>query len=154
MGLGHMTSVPHREGHGNRSGSLRAHARFGWRPARGPKELIWVQLTKGSQDDASRGVYAAESIAQGSGRAAACYVRFGKDDHIGCRGLLCRLGVAIQMQLSVDGVDRTNHEVYVIVVLENGVGKDREENGSRVREPGRLHDHPAQRRYFASIFFV
>jgi hypothetical protein len=68
--------------------------------------------------------------------------------------LLGRLGVAIEVRLRVKGVDRADHEVHVIVVLQDGVGKDAKEDGSRVCETRGLDDHPVQCRYRARLFLV
>src|SRR5215218_3501621 len=118
------------------------------------KELGDVYLAEGSLEDPGRRVYRAQPRQQAPCDARLRYVRLGHDDLVGRRDLLERLRVAVQVQVSVDRVDRSEYQVHREVVLQDGIGEDRVEDGGGIRQAGRLDDDAIQPRYLALLVHV
>src|SRR5215212_424167 len=89
------------------------------------KEFVDSHLAESRLQDPGGRVYGCEPRQQDLHSARLRYVCLGNDDLVRRCGLLERLRVAVEVQVSVDRIDSGEDLVHREVVLQDGVGEDR-----------------------------
>ena len=105
----------------------------------------------GGDSDRSRGVDRPEPSLEDGGLLMVREIRLGQNEPVRERRLLHRLAIAAELGGAVDRVHHRHHRTRAIVVAKHRIGSQGMHDGSRVREPGRLDDHPIVGRRLAAL---